>query len=103
MTNESHGREGLPMPQEPAYAAERSQDGGAKAASERAKNRMFVASVRRRGMGSPELPPQEVDLLGNRRVCGDKAVGRMRSMRTTARRSVRATVVAPHGSRPWRR
>jgi hypothetical protein len=49
------------MPQEPAYAAERRQDAEAKAASERAKNRMFVASVRRRGMGSPELPPQEVE------------------------------------------
>ncbi|MEY3205698.1 MAG: hypothetical protein RLZZ21_2029 [Planctomycetota bacterium] len=43
------------MPQEPAYAAERSQDGGAKAASERAEGRMPVASVRRRGMGNPDL------------------------------------------------
>ena len=48
------------MPQEPAYVAERSQDGEAKAASERAKDRMFGASVRRRGMGSPELSPHEV-------------------------------------------
>jgi hypothetical protein len=54
------------MPQEPAYAAERSQDGGAKAASERAKNRMFVASVRRRGVGNPSLPPQAVDPLRTR-------------------------------------
>jgi len=56
------------MPQEPAHAAERSQDGEAKAASERAKNRMFVASVRRRGVGSPELSPQKVALLRNRRA-----------------------------------
>jgi hypothetical protein len=42
----TEGGGGLPVPQEPAYAAERSQDGEAKAASERAKNRMFVASVR---------------------------------------------------------
>jgi hypothetical protein len=49
------------MPQEPAYAAERRQDAEAKAASERAKNRMFEASVRRRGMGSPELSPHEVE------------------------------------------
>ena len=41
------------MPREPAYAAERSQDGEAKAASERAKNRMFVASVRLSGHGQP--------------------------------------------------
>ncbi|MEY3205011.1 MAG: hypothetical protein RLZZ21_1342 [Planctomycetota bacterium] len=73
------------MPQEPAYAAERRQDAGAKAASERAKNRMFVASVRRRGMGSPELMPQEVTLGRNRRVCGIETVGHMRSIWTTAR------------------
>ena len=73
------------MPQEPAYAAERSQDGGAKAASERAENRMFEASVRRRGMGSPELMPQQVDPRRNRRACGVHTVGRMRSMRTTVR------------------
>ena len=54
-------REGLPVPQEPAYAAERRQDAEAKAASERAKNRMFVASVRRRGMGSPEPTPVDVN------------------------------------------
>jgi len=42
------------MPQEPAYAAERSQDGEAKAASERAKDRMSEASVRREGVGSPK-------------------------------------------------
>jgi hypothetical protein len=53
-------REGVPVPQEPAYAAERRQDAGAKAASERAKDRMSEASVRRRGMGSPEPTPQEV-------------------------------------------
>ena len=34
--------------------------GEAKAASERAKDRMSEASVRRRGMGSPEPTPQEV-------------------------------------------
>jgi hypothetical protein len=45
------------MPREPAYAAERRQDAEAKAASERAKGRMPVASVRRRGMGSPEPTP----------------------------------------------
>ncbi len=48
------------MPQEPAYAAERRQDAEAKAASERAQDRMSEASVRRRGMGGPELLPQEV-------------------------------------------
>jgi hypothetical protein len=42
------------MLQEPAYAAERRQDAEAKAASERAKNRMFGASVRRRDMGNPD-------------------------------------------------
>ncbi|MEY3206155.1 MAG: hypothetical protein RLZZ21_2486 [Planctomycetota bacterium] len=73
------------MPQEPAYAAERSQDGGAKAAYERAKNRMFVASVRRRGVGSPELPPQKVAPRRNRRTCGVHTGGHMRSMWTTAR------------------
>jgi hypothetical protein len=41
------------MPREPAYAAERRQDAGAKAASERAKNGMFVASVRLSGHGQP--------------------------------------------------
>jgi hypothetical protein len=45
---------GLPMPQEPAYAAERRQDAEAKAAYERAENRMFIASVRRRGVGGPK-------------------------------------------------
>ena len=63
------------MPREPAYAAERSQDGGAKAASERAKNRMFVASVRRRGVGSPELESQGVDPPWYSQVCGVHAVG----------------------------
>jgi hypothetical protein len=48
------------MPREPAYVAERSQDGGAKAASERAKDRMSEASVRRRGVGNPERSPQEL-------------------------------------------
>ena len=42
------------MPREPAYAAERRQDAEAKAACERAKDRMSAASVRRRGVGSPE-------------------------------------------------
>jgi hypothetical protein len=42
------------MPQEPAFAAERRQDGEANPASERAEDRMSVASVRRRGMGSPD-------------------------------------------------
>ena len=46
------------MPREPAYAAERSQDGEAKAASERAKNRMFVASVRLSGHGQPRPTPE---------------------------------------------
>ena len=41
------------MPREPAYATERRQDAEAKAASERAKNRMFVASVRLSGHGQP--------------------------------------------------
>ena len=39
------------MPREPAYAAERSQDGGA-------KNRMFVASVRLSGHGQPRPTPE---------------------------------------------
>jgi hypothetical protein len=72
------------MPREPAYAAERRQDAGAKAASERAENRMFVASVRRRGVGSPELPPQDVDPRRNRRVCGIQTGGHTRSVRTPA-------------------
>jgi hypothetical protein len=42
------------MPQEPAYANERSMDCEATFASERAKGRMPEANVRRRGMGSPE-------------------------------------------------
>ncbi len=42
------------MPREPAYAAERRQDAEAKAASEQAKDRMSVASVRREGAGSPK-------------------------------------------------
>ena len=41
------------MPREPAYAAERSHEGEAKAASERTKNRMFGASVRLSGRGQP--------------------------------------------------
>jgi hypothetical protein len=41
------------MPREPAYAAERRQDAGAKAASERAKDRMSEASVRLSGHGQP--------------------------------------------------
>jgi hypothetical protein len=77
------------MPREPAYAAERSQDGEAKAASERAKDRMSEASVRRRGVGNPEPTPQEVDSPKNRKVYGIRTGGRMRSMRTTAARSER--------------
>ena len=42
------------MPREPAYAVERSHDGEATAASERATGRMPDASVRRRGMGGSE-------------------------------------------------
>ena len=42
------------MPREPAYAAKRSQDGEASAASERAEGRMPDGSARRRGTGSPE-------------------------------------------------
>ena len=42
------------MPREPAYAAKRSQDGEALAASERAEATMAEASDRRRGTGSPE-------------------------------------------------
>ena len=44
------------MPREPAYAAERRQDAEAKAASERAKNRMFEASVRLSGREQPRTP-----------------------------------------------
>jgi hypothetical protein len=44
------------MPREPACAAERRQDAESEGGIERAKNRMFVASVRRRGMGSPDPP-----------------------------------------------
>ncbi len=71
------------MPREPAYAAERSQDGGAKAAFERAENRMFAASVLRRGVGNSELSPHEVDPRKNRRACGIRTVGRTQSVRTT--------------------
>jgi hypothetical protein len=46
--------EGLPVPREPAYAAERSHEGEATAASERATGRMPDVSARRRGTGSPE-------------------------------------------------
>jgi hypothetical protein len=49
------GSEGLPVPREPAYAAKRSHDGEAPAASERANGRMPFANVRQRGTGSPEL------------------------------------------------
>jgi hypothetical protein len=42
------------MPQEPAYANERSMDCEATFASERAEATMAAANVRRRGMGSPE-------------------------------------------------
>jgi hypothetical protein len=42
------------MPRPPAYAAERRQDAESEGGIEQAKNRMFVASVRRQGVGSPE-------------------------------------------------
>jgi hypothetical protein len=42
------------MPREPAYANKRSKDCVAQFASERAEGTMPSASVRRRGMGSPE-------------------------------------------------
>ncbi|MEY3206012.1 MAG: hypothetical protein RLZZ21_2343 [Planctomycetota bacterium] len=48
------------MPREPAYGGKRRQDAESAASIERAKNRMFEASVRRRGVGSPELAPQGV-------------------------------------------
>ncbi len=101
------------MPQEPAYAAERRQDAGANSGRREGRckleehlDRVFEvprrdlyrpragdthetcatsASVRRRGMGSPELMPQEVTLGRNRRVCGIETVGHMRSIWTTAR------------------
>jgi hypothetical protein len=41
------------MPREPAYAAERRQDAESEGGIERAKNRMFVASVRLSGHGQP--------------------------------------------------
>ena len=47
----------MPTPREPAYAAERRQDAEAKAASERAKGRMPVASVRLSGRGQPRTGP----------------------------------------------
>jgi hypothetical protein len=71
------------MPQEPAYAAERSQDGEAKAASSERRAWMPVASVRRRGVGSPELTSQEADPPRNRLACGVQTVSRTRSVRTT--------------------
>ncbi|MEY3204137.1 MAG: hypothetical protein RLZZ21_468 [Planctomycetota bacterium] len=71
------------MPWEPAYATKRSQDGEAQVASERAKNRMFVASVRRRGVGSPELPRRRSTWRGIVGACGILTVGHMRSMWTT--------------------
>jgi len=45
--------EGLPVPRERALLVERSQDGESESSIERAQGRMPVASVRRRGMGSP--------------------------------------------------
>jgi len=42
------------MPRKPAYAAKRSQDGEAPAASERADAWRASVNVRRRGMGNPE-------------------------------------------------
>jgi hypothetical protein len=45
------------MPREPAYAAERRQDAESEGGIERAKNRMFVASVRLSGHGQPRTLP----------------------------------------------
>jgi hypothetical protein len=42
------------MPRSPAYAAERRQDAESEGGIERAEDRMSEASVRRRGVGSPE-------------------------------------------------
>jgi hypothetical protein len=50
---EKTGGEGPSVPREPAYADERSQDGGAKSASERVEAWRADTSVRRRGMGGP--------------------------------------------------
>ncbi len=44
---------GLSVPQEPAYADKRSQDGGAWSASERAVATMATANVRRWGTDNP--------------------------------------------------
>ena len=46
-------REGVPVPQEPAYAAERRQDAGAKAASERAKGMDARSERPATGHGQP--------------------------------------------------
>jgi hypothetical protein len=60
--------EGLPVPREPAYAAKRSHDGEAPAASERATGRMPDVSARRRGTGSPE--PHQAAGPHRSRDCG---------------------------------
>jgi len=75
--------EGLPMPQKPAYAAERRQDAEAMAASERAKDRMSVASVRRRGVGSPER-------LGHNEVANQQPVAEQRAYGVEVRERVRS-------------
>ncbi len=46
------------MPREPAFADKRRQDAGSAVSIERAKDRMSEASVRRRGVGTPEPKPQ---------------------------------------------
>ena len=48
------------MPREPAYAAKRRQDAESEGGIRASEGMDAVASVRRRGVGSPELPPQEV-------------------------------------------
>jgi hypothetical protein len=80
------------MPREPAYGGKRRQDAESAAAIERAKDRMSVESVRRWGVGSPELTPQEVASRRNGRVCGIQTVARTRSERTTN---------APHTTRSF--
>jgi hypothetical protein len=47
------------MPQEPAFAAERSQDGEAKAASSERRTGCPERASGSRGMGSPEPTPQD--------------------------------------------
>jgi hypothetical protein len=79
--------EGLPVPREPAYAAKRSQDGEAPAASERAEATMADASGRRRGTGSPEPRGRSASLTRLRlpeasaRDCGFLKRARARQVR----------------------